>query len=400
MERIILHADLNAFFASVECLFHPELKNVPMAVAGDAEQRHGIILAKNELAKACGVKTAEPIWQAKRKCPDLLTVAPRHDEYGKYSRIVKEIYNWFTDRVESFGLDECWLDMTGCLPDPSESVNFADRLRKTVRDETGLTVSVGVSWNKVFAKLGSDLKKPDATTAITKENYHEIVWPLPANDLLFVGRATDNALRRYGVHTIGDIAASPPEFLQRVLGKLGRELWIYANGLDASPVAAAEEQREIKTVGNSITTAQDIVDIEEARKYIYLLSENVAQRLRRHEFKCRTVQITLKDKNFRVIERQGKLKLPSCTCAEIADKAMELLSQHYQFQTPLRLIGVRACDLTDPAEGEQLVLFDGSAKHSKVEKLEKSLDIIRAKFGQDSVLRAVTMENKANLKEE
>lgn len=400
MERIILHADLNAFFASIECLFHPELKSVPMAVAGDAEQRHGIILAKNELAKACGVKTAEPIWQAKRKCPDLLTVAPRHDEYGKYSRIVKEIYNRFTDRVESFGLDECWLDMTGCLPDPAGAVNFADRLRKTVRDETGLTVSVGVSWNKVFAKLGSDLKKPDATTAITRDNYREVVWPLPANDLLFVGRATDNALRRYGVHTIGDIAASPPEFLQRVLGKLGRELWIYANGLDASPVAAAEEQREIKTVGNSITTAQDIIDIEEARKYIYLLSESVAQRLRRHEFKCRTVQITLKDKDFRVIERQGKLKLPSCTCAEIADKAMELLSKHYQFQTPLRLIGVRACDLTDPAEGEQLVLFDGSAKHSKAEKLEKSLDIIRAKFGQDSVLRAVTMENKENLKEE
>lgn len=387
VDRIILHADLNSFFASVECLFHPELKTVPMAVAGDEEKRHGIILAKNEPAKKYGIKTAEPIWQAKRKCPGLITVTPHHDQYLKYSRMVKQIYQRYTDQVESFSIDESWLDITGSMSDSGKE--FADALRNTVKNETGLTISVGVSWNKVFAKLASDMKKPDATTVISRDNFKVKVWTLPAADLLFVGRATDNVLKKYGVHTIGDIAALSPEFLQRILGKAGKELWIYSNGLDVAPVAHTTDKEEIKSIGNSITGAKDIESADEAKKIVFKLSDSVAQRLRKHNMKCRAVQITLKDRDFHEIERQGKLSLSSNTAGEIAEKAMNLLTGNYNFEIPLRLIGVRACDLTNPEEGEQLSLFHDSAKHKRMENLEKSIDSIRDKFGENAVQRAI-----------
>lgn len=235
MDRIILHADLNSFYASVECLLRPELKAMPMAVvAGYEENRHGVILAKNEPAKKYGVKTAELVSQAKRKYPELITVLPHHDLYREYSGVVKAIYARYTGQVESFGLDECWLDMTDSSLIHGSGEDFADTLRETVKSETGLTISVGVSWNKVFAKLGSDLKKPDATTVISRHDFKEKTWPLPASDLLFVGHATNDVLSRHGIYTIGDIATAKPEFLQQILGKAGRKIWTYANGLDTS----------------------------------------------------------------------------------------------------------------------------------------------------------------------
>ena len=392
LDRVILHADLNSFFASVECLNHPEWKTVPMAVAGDEEKRHGIILAKNEPAKKFGIKTAEPIWQAKKKCPGLITAAPHYGQYVNYSKAVKDVYQRYTDQVESFGLDESWLDVTGSVSGGGK--DFADFLRKTVRGETGLTISVGVSWNKIFAKLGSDLKKPDATTVISRQNYKKTVWPLPASDLLFVGRATNSVLEKYGVHTIGDIAALSPEFLQNILGKFGRELWTYANGLDVSPVARITDQEEIKSVGNSMTAAKDIPSAGEAKKIVFLLSESVSQRLRKHGLKCRNVQITLKDRNFHEIERQGRLVTPSCVTGEIAEKAMELLTGNYNFRIPLRLIGVRACGLTNSEEGEQLKWFDDPEKHERMEKLEQSIDGIRDKFGKNAIRRAILIDKQ------
>ena len=253
MERTILHCDCNGFFASVECVHRPELKEVPMAVCGDPENRHGIILAKNELAKQYGVTTAETIWQAKRKCPQLVLVAPHHDEYAHYSRLVNEIYQQYTDRVEPFGIDESWLDVTGCEELFGDGVTIAETLRRRVREEIGLTISVGVSFNKIFAKLGSDYKKPDATTVITRENFRQIVWPLPVGSLLYVGRAAQESLRRIGVTTIGELAQAEQKNLQLALGKLGEQLWVYANGMDESPVHRTDEKREVKSVGNGMT---------------------------------------------------------------------------------------------------------------------------------------------------
>ncbi|WP_379129742.1 DNA polymerase IV [Paenibacillus sp. sgz500958] len=359
MERIIIHADLNSFYASVECLLNPELKSVPMAViAGHEENRHGVILAKNELAKKYGVKTAESIRQAKSKCPELLTVLPHHDLYREYSGTVKAIYARYTSQVESFGLDECWMDMTSSSLNQDSVEAFANTLRETVKSETGLTISVGISWNKVFAKLGSDVKKPDATTMISRHNFKEKVWPLPASDLLFVGNATNNILSKHGIYTIGDIATSKLEFLQHILDNTGRKIWTYANGLDTTPVAYITEKEKYKTISNSLTTPKDVMDIKEARDYILFLSEGVAQRLQENNLKCKTVQIILKDTNFRTKSRQGKLSFPTYTATEIAEKAIDLLSHNYSFQVPLRLIGVTASDLTDLSEGEQLTLFD------------------------------------------
>lgn len=389
-ERTILHADLNAFYASVECLDRPELRRVPMAVAGDEAQRHGIILAKNDLARACGVQTAEPIWRAREKCPALVTVPPRHGVYHRYSLLVRGIYQRYTDRVESFGPDEAWLDVTGR---PEEGRAFADFLRGTVKAETGLTVSVGVSWNKIFAKLASDLKKPDATTVIDRGNYRAVVWPLPAQALLFVGRATARTLLRYGIRTIGDIAAADPEKLRRVLGRHGRELWVYATGREDSPVARYADPEQVKSVGNSVTLPRDVESLAEAGRIVLELAETVAARLRARGLRCRTVQVTMKDCRFHTEERQAPMEPAACTTDAIAAKAMELLAKNCDFRPPLRLIGVRACDLTDAAEGEQLTFRDLDGRRERMEQLERSIDTLRSRFGPDAVRRAVFLPN-------
>ena len=251
MDRVILHIDMNNFYASVETLYDPSLKDIPMAVGGDKERRHGIVLAKNMLAKAKGVKTAEALWEAERKCPGIKFVPPHFERYAKYSRLAKEIYMQYTDMVESFGLDECWLDVTGSRRLFGSGREIAEEIRARVKDELGLTVSIGVSFNKIFAKLGSDYKKPDAVTAFTRENFKELVWPLPAADLLFVGKSTQEALRKYGIYTIGDAAKADRKLLKRLFGKAGEQLSMYANGEDRSPVRRVNEHEEIKSIGNS-----------------------------------------------------------------------------------------------------------------------------------------------------
>ena len=266
MDRIILHCDLNCFFASVELLSHPDLRHLPVAVCGDPSSRHGIILAKNEPAKRCGVQTAETIWQAKKKCPSLVLLPPHHDRYRVYSKQVNAIYEQYTDLVEPFGIDESWLDVTGSLHlFGGDAAALADTLRHRVREELGLTLSVGVSFNKVFAKLGSDYKKPDATTVISRENWKEIVWPLPVGDLLFVGGAARKLLAQYGVKTIGDLAACPTDMLESLMGKLGTQLHEYACGLDASPVRSRYDREPVKSVGNGTTFPQNLTTWEQVR---------------------------------------------------------------------------------------------------------------------------------------
>ena len=387
MERTILHCDCNGFFASVECTLRPELKNVPMAVCGDPESRHGIILAKNERAKACGVKTAETIWQARRKCPQLVLARPRFSEYGRISRQINQIYRRFTDLVEPFSIDESWLDVTGSRALFGDGKRIADRLRETVRQETGVTISVGVSFNKIFAKLGSDYKKPDATTVISRENYRRIVWPLPADSLLFCGKKAAQTLASFGVHTIGDLAACTPDFLTSRLGRTGALLHAYANGLDESPVLDGRSLREIKSVGNSVTFRRDLESRDDIRRALRALSESVASRLRRRSLRCWVVQVGIKDPALRVITRQKTLAAPTHLARGLNAAGTELVSACWNPGAPIRMLSLTGTSLVpNGAPGGQLCFFDAApGDDGREERLESTVDVIRDRFGPRAV---------------
>lgn len=389
MERVILHCDQNCFFASVELLSHPDLRDVPMAVCGDPASRHGIILAKNEPAKRFGIQTAETVWQARRKCPGLVLLPPHHKLYREYSVRVNELYGQYTDLVEPFGIDESWLDITGSMHlfggDP---VAIADELRRRVREELGLSISVGVSFNKIFAKLGSDYKKPDATTLISPENWQEIVWPLPVGAMLFVGRSAQRTLAQYGVETIGQLAACRPEMIEQLLGKLGRQMHEYANGLDRSPVRPQAEREPVKSVGNGTTFPHDLTRWEEVRAGLSALSDSVAMRLRRQGLYCSGVQVTIKDSSFCSISRQKRLESPTRLMKDIQRAAMELTRSAWRAPTPIRMLTVTALHITESAESfEQLDLLGAgrAVSDARQEKLESAVRAIRDKFGDGSI---------------
>ena len=389
MDRIILHCDLNCFFASVELLSHPDLRHLPVAVCGDPSSRHGIILAKNEPAKRCGVQTAETIWQAKKKCPSLVLLPPHHDRYRVYSKQVNAIYEQYTDLVEPFGIDESWLDVTGSLHlFGGDAAALADTLRRRVREELGLTLSVGVSFNKVFAKLGSDYKKPDATTVISRENWKEIVWPLPVGDLLFVGGAARKLLAQYGVKTIGDLAACPTDMLESLMGKLGTQLHEYACGLDASPVRSRYDREPVKSVGNGTTFPQNLTTWEQVRGGIAVLADSVATRLRRYGLYAGGVQVTVRDPAFRDRSRQTQLSTPTHLIRDITAAAMELTGQLWKPPSPIRALTVTAIHLATPSDAyEQVDLFTAAEapKRKKQEQLEAAMDHIRSKYGTDAI---------------
>lgn len=393
MERVILHSDLNNFYASVECLYNPALRGKPVAVAGNPEARHGIVLAKNYAAKACGVATGNPLWMAKQKCPDIVFVPPHYDLYLKYSQIAREIYSEYTDRVESYGLDECWLDVTGSTHLFGDGKAIADKLRERIRQELGVTASVGVSYNKIFAKLGSDMKKPDATTVITSDRFREIVWPLPVSDLLYVGRATHNKLRRYGITTIGALAQANQDFLRHLLGKNGEMLWLFANGLDTSPVSNIGAKSLIKSIGNSTTAPRDLVTDEDIRITLRILSESVSARMREYGFVCSTVQIGVRDNELHSYERQGKLLYPNRTASALTEKAFELYKQNHTSGKPVRSLSVRACKLS-VLENEQLSLLPEISAIQKQEVLDSVIDNIRSCFGHFSVQRGIMLCDK------
>ena len=388
-QRVIFHCDLNCFFASVELLDKPALWDVPVAVCGDPKSRHGIILAKNEPAKKRGVQTAETVWQAKKKCPVLVLLPPHHELYEIYSRRVNEIYGRFTDLVEPFGIDESWLDVTGSLHlFGGDARALADRIRATVKAETGLTVSVGVSFNKVFAKLGSDLKKPDATTVIPPEGWRDIVWPLPVGDMLFAGRSTQRVLGQYGIETIGQLAACPEEMAEQLLGKMGGQLWRYANGLDNSPVRPGHQHEPVKSVGNGTTFPADLVRWEQIRQGLALLCDSVATRLRRQRLYAGGVSVTLKGADFKTVSRQTRLDEPTHLMRDIWETAQELARQIWKAPTPIRAMTVTALHVTEDGQAyRQLdLLGQSSAKRSeRQEKLESAVDAIREKYGSGAI---------------
>ena len=392
MDRVILHSDANSFYASVECLYHPTLRNKPVAVCGDEEQRHGIVLAKNQTAKKYGVSTGEAIWQAKAKCRDLVTLPARYDLYMKFSDHLHSIYSKFTDQVESFGLDECWLDVSSSTGLFGNGLDVAKKISETVKSELGITVSIGVSWNKIFAKLGSDYKKPDAITEFTRDNYKSLVWPLPASDLLYVGPATTKKLARYGIHTIGQLAQINVEWLRRLLGKWGVYLWQFANGLDITPVAQFGTQTVIKSIGNSITTQRDVENYEEAWQVILSLSESVSRRLRENALRCRTVEVSYRDNTLLCNAAQTRLRVATCLTDELAKTAYSLLRERYPFTKPLRSIGVRGGDVIGLDTGIQIDFLGDPFRQCKWERIENCVDQLRTRFGCESIKRASLLE--------
>ena len=388
-DRVIFHCDLNCFFASVELLDKPALWEVPVAVCGDPASRHGIILAKNEPAKRRGVQTAETVWQARQKCPNLILLPPHHGLYAQYSRRINTIYGQYTDLVEPFGIDESWLDVTGSLHlFGGDARQLADDIRARLRQEVGLTISVGVSFNKVFAKLGSDYKKPDATTVISRENWRDMVWPLPVGDLLFVGRAARRTLSQFGVETIGQLAACKPELLEQLMGKAGLQLYRYANGLDDAPVRPQHEQEPVKSVGNSTTFPENLTRWEQVRGGLQMLCDSVAARLRQQGLYCGGVAVGVRDAQFRTVSRQMRLPGPTHLMRDIYDAALELTGRIWKAPNPVRLLSVTALYITDSADSYQqldLLAGDATARDRRQEQLESAMDAIRGKYGRDAI---------------
>lgn len=387
MERTILHCDLNSFYASVEILLNPELSGKAMAVCGSKEDRHGIVLAKSDLAKKYGVQTGEAIWIAQQKCPDLIIVPPRFDEYMKFSAMARRIYEDYTDLIEPFGIDECWLDVTASRLLFGSGERIAEELRQRLKTEIGLTISVGVSFNKIFAKLGSDMKKPDAVTVIPKESFRDKIGRLPASDMLGVGRSAMKFLKGYGIHTINELADMDAGFLEEKLGKCGRQIWEYANGLDSSPVRHMSLCEPIKSVGHGTTCITDIYTEDEVWQVIYELSQDVAKRLRKYKLRAGGVQIAIKNDLLQVKQHQRPLSTPTQSFAEIAEEAFSLFRSSYKWERGVRAITVRTITLLPEAENDepQQLTLGMQPTSDKRDRIELAMERIRNRYGQSAI---------------
>ena len=389
MARHILHCDMNCFYAAVEMQRHPELRDKPLAVCGSQEERHGIVLTANYIAKPYGVKTGMAIWQARQKCPALVVIPPDMDEYIRFSRMAHEIYEDYTDQIEPFGLDENWLDVTGSVGLFGDPMHIAKEISERIKFELGITASIGVSDNKITAKLGSDYKKPDAITYIGQENYKEVVYPLPVEDLLYVGPATSKKLRAIGISTIGRLAECPVDVLVRRLGKMGVVLHTFANGRDISPVQRTDHIPNIKSVGKSATTPPDQENAAAVKLLLSLLAYTVCARMRELASRCTTVEISIRDTQLYSITRQRKLKVPSCSSQELTEVGMELLRGSYRWERPIRSIGLRGAGLVEAQASVQLSLYDDDKRRDKWERIDAAVDCLRQRYGYMSIRRAL-----------
>jgi len=389
MERAILHSDLNSFYASVEIMLNPRLRGKAIAVCGSTEDRHGIVLAKSELAKKAGVKTGMVNWEARALCKDLLVIPPQYEQYLKYSKLTQAIYNRYTDLIEPFGMDECWLDVTGSRGICGDGMTIAEDIRQTVREELGMTVSIGVSFNKIFAKLGSDMKKPDAITQITDSDFRKKVWPLPASDLIYCGHATTAKLAKYAIYSIGDLAITDPEFLRRLLGINGIALWHYANGTDRSRIMHSDFVSPVKSIGHGITCVCDLENDEEVWKVILELSQDIGHRLRVHELSAKGVQVSVRSNDLLGFQFQNKLPFKTQLPSEIGAAALHLFKDNYQWTTNVRAVTVRAINLVPKDESEQLSFFRDTARIDRRERLEDTVESIRSRFGNKAITYAV-----------
>lgn len=394
MDRAILHCDMNNFFASVECALNPSLKGKPIVVCGNEEERHGIVMACNYLAKEKGLKAAQPLWKARQLCKDLVEVnTPHYDEYVKYSKLFREICRKFTDRVEPFGIDECWLDVTNSMMLFGKPKDIADTIRKIVKEELDLTISAGVSFTKSFAKLGSDYKKPDATTVISKENYKNIVWPLPVEAMLGVGRSTKKVLNKYYIRTIGDLANEKVERLEYLLGKSGIMLYQNANGLDDSEVSIFEEIDEVKSISHGITTISDLYNNDDVWKLMLELSQEIAYKLRLKHLRACGVQVSIRNKELLWAQFQKKIVLSEQSAINIAKEAFELFKTRYDWKKPIRSVSIAVYKLIPEGTPEEPTFFDDINKKTKIENFEKCVEKINEKYGDSMVINASLMDD-------
>ncbi|MDR1832762.1 MAG: DNA polymerase IV [Fusobacteriaceae bacterium] len=384
MDRSILHVDMNNFYASVECMLDPSLKGQCVAVCGSVENRHGIVLAKNYNAKAFGVRTGEAVWEARQKCRDLVIVPPHYEEYMKYSRLAREIYGCYTDRIEPFGSDECWLDMTGSgYWGTGESI--ADEIREKIKFQLGLTVSVGVSFNKVFAKLGSDMKKPDATTVISRENFREKIWNLSVEEMIGVGRATCKTLAYYGIHTIGDLARADPEKLSWKMKSRAWELVAFARGEDCSRVVHKDFEFPVKSVGHGITTKADLVNSREVWLVMLELAQDIGQKLKTYQKLARGVAIYIRDKELFTRQWQTTLQYPTQRAGTLARAAHELFERSYQWFAPIRSVTLTAINLCPEEFLFQYDLFMDAERIRRLDAADRAVHEIRERFGKHAV---------------
>ena len=394
MGRTILHSDVNCFYASVEHLHHPELEGKPIAVGGDPESRHGIILTADYIAKKHGVKTGMALWQAKQVCPELTFIAPRMDLYLRFSRMAHEIYGDYTDLQEPYGIDESWLDVSASASVKGDGEKIAKEISNRMKKELGITVSIGISYNKIFAKLGSDYKKPDAITTMYENEFQTKAWDLPVSDLLYVGRSTHQKLARFGIKSIGDLARTDEKMLNLQLGKMGSILWAFANGYDNSPVKIENTHAPIKSVGNSTTTPRDLLTDEDVKIVLYMLSESVASRLRKNGFRCRVVEISVRDNELYSFTRQHKIMNATNITGEIAEEAYRIFKENYTWHKPIRSIGVRGADLVTDDYWEQIDLFCSMEKREKLMKMDGAMDELRRRFGYFCVQRGIMYQDK------
>ena len=384
-ERVILHSDLNCFYASVEMMLDPTLKGKAVAVCGSTEDRHGIVLAKSELAKKAGIKTGMVNWEARQLCKDLIVVPPQYDQYLKYSKLTQSIYHRFTDQVEPFGMDECWMDVTGSQGVYGDGMSIAESIRAAVKEELGLTVSIGVSYNKIFAKLGSDMKKPDAITQIRREDFMEKVWPLDASEMIYCGRATTAKLAKYGIRTIGQLAATDPALLKSWFGVNGLALWRYANGTDTSRVCHKDFVSPVKSVGHGITCTADLENEDEVHKVILALSQDIGHRLRVHELSARGVQLYVRGNDLLGAQFQCKLPFTTQLPSEIAASAYQVFRQKYSWGNKVRAVTVRAIDLVPQNTPQQMSMFVDGGQIDKKERLQDAIEQLRDRFGKHAI---------------
>ena len=393
-KRVVLHSDINACYATIEHLHRPELNGKPLAVGGDPEARHGIVLTSDYIAKKYGVKTGMALWQAKQVCPELNIVSPRMDLYLRFSRMAHEIYGEYTDLQEPYGVDESWLDVTASSSLKGDGYKIAKEISNRMKSELGITVSIGVSFNKIFAKLGSDYKKPDAITTMYEDEFKSKAWELPASDLLYVGRSTNQKLARFGIKTIGDLAQTDEHLLMSQLGKMGGILWAFANGYDDSPVKMEHTHAPIKSIGNSTTTPRDLETDEDVKIVLYILAESVAARLRENGFKCRVIEISVRDNELYSFTRQHKIDHATNITGEIATEAYRIFKENYDWRKPIRSVGVRGADLVNDNYWEQIDLFSSVEQREKQMKLDDAVDTIRRRFGFYSVQRGLMYRDK------
>jgi len=394
-QRIIFHIDLDCFYASVEMNENPQLKKKCVAVCGDVEKRHGIILSKSYAAKAAGVKTGEAVWQAKSKCPDLILVQAKFDSYLRYSEMVRRIYDRYTDKIEPFGLDECWLDVTGsCFYLQLSPLAMAYKIQAEIKSETGLDASIGIGWNKIIAKFGSDKGKPFGITYIHEDNYKDLFWQAPVEELLYVGRATKKKFNNFGIFTIGELAEDRYQQVEKYGGKIGRMLVEWARGNDDTPVSSPYETQEpCKSVGNSITTPQDIRNSEELISVLLVLSESVATRLKRLGMNGSVISVYLRDSKLQCAQQQRKIKQTNIA-REVCAVASELALNLWDQQIPLRSVGVSVSDLEEEKSAIQLDLFDDYSIREEEKELDKTIDKIREKYGFDKIGRLIVYKNR------